>query len=557
MSILNVVSLLGGVGLFLYGMSIMSTGLKNAAGDKLRGILEKVTSNRIAAVFIGILITMLIQSSSATDMMVIGFVSSGLMQLGQAVGVIMGANIGTTVTAQITAFDLTSWAPLILFLGAVISLFISKRIIKSIGSVILGFGMLFVGIGLIKAAIVPLSQSEQFKNLLSALDHPLLGVLFGVLFTALLQSSSSSVVIFQAFAVQGLLTYHETVWLVIGAAIGSVGPNLLASLTTGRAGKRTALLNLTFNLFRAALLSLLITIFPGILTLIQNLSPADVGRQVANTHTLFAIFAVLCALPLSGLFVKLSQKLVPLEASETRAQEDRRLIYLTGTEKQVPAVAMKQAMLEVTRMGKFARTNLDTSLQYFFDPSDTDKERFVADTEATVDYLNHAITDRLVELRLLPLGERDIFRLSKMTLIVSHFERISDHAENIMEFADRLKEQHVTISEAGMGELRQMGDAVLETLDSAMQVFEEERFELIPQTEKLEQRVDDMQETFMQHHIDRLMVTHCDPLAGVVFTDMCTDLERCSDQALNIATAMVPGRDERAARRLTRGSRRG
>ena len=536
--------MLGGVGLFLYGMTVMSTGLKQAAGDKLRTILEKVTGNRVMAVIIGIVVTMLIQSSSATDMMVIGFVDSGLMDLGQAIGVIMGANIGTTVTAQITAFNLTAFAPLILFAGAVAALFIKKPVVKHIGSVILGFGMLFVGIGMIKTAIGSLADDPTFVGLLKALDHPAMALLFGVAFTALLQSSSSSIVIFQAFAAEGLLNYSQCVYLVIGAAIGSVTPNLLASLTTDRNGKRTALLNLYFNLMRAALLLVVITVFPGVLDAIRGLSPNDIGRQVANTHTLFALFAVAVLLPFSNLIVALARKTLPLLPSERRALESRKLLYLGGIERDMPVMAMRQAMLEVSRMGKLARDNLDDALKYFFNSDDMELRSKVADTEETIDYLNHAIEDKLVELRSLPLSDRDVFRLSRMILVVSNFERIGDHAENIMEFGDRVKNEKAVISKLALDELREMGDAVLETIDVSMEVFENERFDLLPRAEALEQRVDDMQETYIQNHVERLMKESCDPLGGVIFTDMCTDLERCSDQAINIATAML---DRKAA----------
>ena len=539
MTIWEALSLLGGVGLFLYGMTVMSTGLKSAAGDKLRTILEKVTGNRVMAVMIGILVTMLIQSSSATDMMVIGFVNSGLMGLGQAMGVIMGANIGTTITAQITAFNLTAFAPLILFVGAVAALFMKKPVLKHIGSVILGFGMLFVGIGMIKTAIGSLSDDPTFIGLLSALDHPAAAVLFGVAFTALLQSSSSSIVIFQAFAVEGVLNYHQCVYLVIGAAIGSVTPNLLASLTTDRDGKRTALLNLYFNLLRAALLIVVINIFPGVLSAIRRLSPHSIGRQIANTHTLFAIFAVVALLPFTDHIVALSRRTLPLLPSERRAMEDKKLVYLVNAEQSVPAVAMRQAQMEVDRMGKLARENLADALRYFFDPSDTELRRKIADTEETIDYLNHAIEDKLVELRSLHMSDRDVFRLSRMVLVVSNFERIGDHAENIMEFADRMAAAKVTISEVALNELRTMGDAVLETIDVSMTVFRDERFDLLPKAEALEQRVDDMQDQYIQNHVDRLMVEQCDPLGGVIFTDMCTDLERCSDQGINIATALI------------------
>ena len=539
MTIWEMISMLGGVGLFLYGMTAMSTGLKNAAGDKLRGILERVTTNRVAAVLIGVLVTVLIQSSSATDMMVIGFVNSGLMNLSQAVGVIMGANIGTTVTAQITAFNLTAFAPLLLFAGCVMNLFAKKSTIKHIGSIILGFGMLFVGIGSIKASISALADEPVFISFLSTMDNPAVAVLFGVAFTALLQSSSSSVVIFQAFAVEGLLSYQQCVYLVIGAAVGSVTPNLLVSLTTDRNGKRTALLNLFFNLIRAALLITLITLFPAILDAIRSLSPRDVARQIANTHTLFALFAVIVMLPFSDLLVRLSRRILPLLPSEQRTQEQQRLVYLVNAEKNLPVIALRQGMLEINRMGRIARDNLDTALQYFFDPTKNDLYVQVEANEQTVDFLNHAIGDKLVQLRSLNLSDRDVFRLTKMMQVVSNYERVSDHAENIIEFAEKLKNAGAQMSNAAMQELRAMGDAVLETLDVSMRVFEKEDFSLLPKAEALEQRVDDMEEQYVQNHINRLMTTACDPLGGVIFTDMCTDLERCSDQAINVATALA------------------
>ena len=537
MTIWDAISLFGGVGLFLYGMTVMSTGLRNAAGDQLRNILDKVTSNRYTAILIGLVVTLLIQSSSATDMMVISFVNSGLMNLAQAVGVIMGANIGTTITAQITAFNLTALAPLLIFIGCIMYLFVKKHSVKHIGSILLGFGMLFLGVGLMKNSIAPLADSPQFVRALSALDNPAAAVLFGIAFTALLQSSSSSIVIFQAFAVEGLLSYNQCVYLIIGAAIGSVTPNILASLTTDRDGKRTALLNLYFNLLRAALLIVVIAIFPGILSGIQALSPGNIARQVANTHTFFALFAVLVLSPFANWIVKLSERTIPRHPDELRAAEEQRLIYLVNAERSIPSIAMRQAMLEVTRMGEMARENLDMALRYFFDPSQSDLFTQVETRETAIDYLNRAIGDKLVELRALPLSERDIFRLSRMILVVSNFERISDHAENIIEFGARLKNTSSSISTEGRTELRTMADTVLQTLDLSMKIFTTDDFSLLPQAEALEQQVDDMQETYMRNHIDRLMESASNPVSAVVFTDMCTDLERCSDQAINIAAA--------------------
>ena len=275
---------------------------------------------------------------------------------------------------------------------------------------------------------------------------------------------------------------------------------------------------------------------------VAALTPGDIARQVANTHTFFAVLSVALALPISDGMVRLAMRLLPPLPSEERQKQEMRLVYLPETPGRtlLPAMAMRLALLEVVRMGNLARENLKEALAYFFSPGETNRRDQVLATEETVDYLNHAITDRLITLRSLALSSRDLFRLTKMAQVVSNFERISDHAENIVEFADRAKENRASISREGLLELREMGEAVLQTIEVSMRVFEGERFDLLPEAEALEQRVDDMQERFISHHIDRLMEEQCDPLGGVIFTDMCTDLERCSDQGINIATALVP-----------------
>lgn len=537
MSLFELFSLLGGVGLFLYGMTIMSTGLKNACGENLRVILEHATKNKVISVVVGIAITMLIQSSSATDVMVIGFVNSGLMSLTQAIGVIMGANIGTTITAQITAFNLSAYAPMILFVGAVMYLFVKKDMVKYIGSVIMGFGMLFEGIALMKAAIAPLAETEAFINMISALENPFLIVLFGVLFTALLQSSSSATVIFQAFAVQGIITYETSVFLVIGAAIGSVTPNILASLTMSRNGKRTALLNLMFNLIRAAILMTLILIFPQILTVIKSLSPDNVARQIANTHTIFAIFAVLVMLPFSDYIVKLTQKLLPLKPEESRSGEERKLMYMTQTGAIPSAVALSQAQREIARMGEIASRNLKTAIKCFFEQDDSLAE-LVEETEDTVNYLDRAIIAKLVELRTLEMTPRDLSRVYHMTLVVADIERLSDHAENIIEYEAQVRSGKATLSKDAMDELRNLADLSLQSVDLCLSIFAGDDYDRLQEAEDLEDLVDDTQETIIGNHVKRLMNATCDPMGGVVFTDMATDLERCSDHAINIATAL-------------------
>lgn len=542
MTFYDAFSLLGGVGLFLYGMTLMSTGLRNAAGDNLRVILQKATSNRFMAVIVGIVVTLMIQSSSATDVMVIGFVNSGLMSLTQAIGVIMGANIGTTVTAQLTAFNLGAVAPIIMFVGAVMYLFFKKALVRDIGSIILGFGMLFVGIATMKGAIAPLAQSQGFRDILAGLSNPVLAILFGIAFTALLQSSSSATVIFQAFAIEGILDYATAVYLVIGAAVGSVMPNLLASLTANRNGKRTAVLNLLFNTVRCVLIASLITFVPAILRLIESLSPGDVGRQIANAHTIFAIVAVIVEFPFAVLLVKLSQKLIPVLPEETKKAEDQRLVYMNQLDKISPAVALYNAKLEISRMGHFAVENLDKAIECFFKKDDAALQA-VMDGEETVDFLDHNITEALISLRSHQLHERDRDRLSHLLLVVSDFERISDHAVNLTEYMVKLRDKKGYITDAGVADLKDLARTAMESVRYSLDVFDTEDYTRLAEAERLEEVVDDVQDAAIAGHVTRLMDGQCDPFGGIVYSDFVVDLERCSDHACNVAFALS-GKDE-------------
>ncbi len=537
MELLDVFTLLGGVGLFLYGMTQMSSGLKAAAGDNLRIILQKATSNRFTSVMVGILVTLMIQSSSATDVMVIGFVNAGMMSLNQAIGVIMGANIGTTVTAQLTAFNLSSYAPLILFVGAIMYLFLKNGTVRSIGSVILGFGMLFEGIALMKSAIAPLAESEAFVNMLSGLSNPFMAILFGVAFTALLQSSSSSIVIFQAFAATGILSYEVAVYLILGAAVGSVTPNLLAALTANRNGRRSAILNLLFNLVRCVVIGVIITLFPQVLGLIQSLSPNDIARQIANTHTIFAIFAVIIELPLTNAIVRVAEWIIPLKEEETQKAKDQRLVYLNSLDSLPAAVSLNQAKLEIYRMGEFALKNLRTAIDYFFDDDDA-KIQKVLDREDTVDYLDHNITQALIDLRYHHLPPRDLNRLGRLLLDVSDIERISDHAVNLTEYRQKLNQRKGTLTKEAMDDLHTIADATLASVEYSLQLFRDDRFDDLPEAEALEHIVNESKDMCIANHVDRMMEAECDPMGGVVYSDMVTDLERCSDHAINVAYSL-------------------
>ena len=537
MSIYDIFILLGGVGLFLYGMTIMSSGLKNACGDNLKVILGKATTNKVTSILAGIAVTIFVQSSSATDVMVIGFVTSGLMTLAQAIGVIMGANIGTTVTAQITAFNIGAYAPMILFLGAVMNLFLKNRTLKEVGSVILGFGMLFQGITLMKSAIAPLAETAAFRALLVSLENPILTVLFGIAFTALLQSSSSATVIFQAFAMQNIISYRTAVYLIIGAAVGSVTPNLLAGLTANRNGKRCALLNLLFNTFRAILILILITIFPQILTLIQSLSPNNVARQIANTHTCFAIIAVLILAPVSNYIVKLTSKLIPASAEETRREQDQRLVYLNNAGQVPAAIAMDQAHREVSRMAHFAIDNLQYSLDCFFE-HDVKKGKLALEGEETVDYLTGAILNKLVELRSPDLSPKHLNKLYRLIQVVDDLERISDHAENIVEYEELMRTGKASMHDEAIEDLHLLANITMQSMNVSLIVFEQELMDRFDDAVAMEDLVDQTKAKIEAGHIERMSKKACDPQGGILFTDLCIDLERCSDHAINMAEAV-------------------
>ena len=356
----------------------------------------------------------------------------------------------------------------------------------------MGFGMLFVGISIMKAAILPLSETETFIRFMTNLDNPAIALLFGIGFTALLQSSSSSTVIFQTFAVDGILNFNTAAYLVIGAAIGSVTPNILASLTTNRNGKRSALLNLIFNIFRAVILIALINIFPQILTWIQSLSPNDIGRQIANMHTIFAIIAVVVEMPFTDQIIKLTEKIIPLKEEESETLEERKLKYMVNLGTLPQGVAIAQAHKEVIRMGRIAAKNLRNSVRCFFNykPELADSVRT---REVTVNILNHTIADAMTELRAFDLSQDQLRRVSMMTIAVTDIERLSDHAENIVEYAEELNAGHQTMTPEALKELKAMARDSLNEVDLAIDIFETEDYSRLDELEAIESRVDEQE----------------------------------------------------------------
>jgi phosphate:Na+ symporter len=399
----------------------------------------------------------------------------------------------------------------------------------------MGFVMLFQGITIMKASIAPLANSVMFKNFLAGLTNPFVALVFGIAFTALLQSSSSATVIFQTFVVQGILDYDVAVYLIIGAAIGSVTPNLLASLTANRNGKRSAILNLLFNVIRAIVIVVIINVTP-LLTWIQSTS-SDPARQIANTHTIFAILAVCIIFPFTDYIIKLTYMFIPKLPEETRAAEDRQLVFMTQVNNVPPNMAIHQAQLEAARMGAIAAENFEKAIDCFFDYS-PEKVEDVEQREETVNILNHAIQDAMVKLQTLNLTPAMLRRISAITIAVTDIERISDHAENIIEYATRMKNKKTKLSKKAAKELKEMADNSMEEVELAIDIFTSENYENLDKIEKLEKKVDKQEKQLINHHIERLMENKCEPVAGVIFSDMVTDLERCADHAINIAYAL-------------------
>ncbi len=539
MSLNMIFLLLGGLGMFLYGMKMMSDGLEKVAGDRMRRVLEVLTTNRLAAVGVGTGVTALVQSSSATTVMVVGFVNAGLMTLLQATGVIMGANIGTTITAQLIAFNLSDVAPFILFAGMLMTVFVKKRKIARIGEIVLGFGILFVGLGIMSGALEPLRDNESFRNFLINFKNPVVGVLVGAVFTAIIQSSSASVGILQSFAAIGLIGLDTAVYVILGQNIGTCVTAIISAIGTSANSKRAAGIHLLFNIIGTIVYLILISLFPGLILLVESLSPGDGPRQIANFHTLFNITVTILLFPFARYLVKLITLIIP--EKKTEQELEKKLIYLDERIAQTPAIALRQVLKETWRMGNMVKENMKLALEAFFETSEQKANR-VLEAEDTIDYLCDGISRYLVEFRGYDLSEKDLRIMGSLHHVLIDLERIGDYAENIAEYAMEFPENIALLSPEGRAELGSMSEKTMETLNTGLDVFYARDADRVGDVEKLEQEVDDMKKTYISNHVDRLRKKACDPRLDVLYTNMVTTLERVSDHALNIAQSL--GKEE-------------
>ena len=528
--------LAGGLGLFLFGMKLMGDGLEMAAGSKLRGMIERLTKNKYMGALVGLVVTAVIQSSSATTVMVVGFVNAGLMNLAQAVGVIMGANIGTTVTGVMIAINLTAIAPLAVLIGVVMISFIKRNSVKHIGQIIAGFGILFMGMKMMSTAMEPLSESEVFTSLMTSFSNPLLGVLVGLVFTAIIQSSSASVGVLQALGAAGAITLPSAVYVIYGQNIGTCVTALISSVGTSKTARRTAVVHLMFNVFGAVLFIVISMLFP-FAELVQRIAPGNVMAQISIVHVIFNIVCTAIMLPLSSLLVKVACKVIP---GSDPVKSSNSLAYLDARILSTPPVAVAQLFKEVDRMGQLAKETLGMAMDALITQDNTKVDQ-IYENENTINFLNRGIAEYLVKINGLDLEDYDRQALGSMYHVISDMERIGDHSENLCELAQTLKKSKQKFSPWAVEQATEMRNRVEAMLEEALQMFasRETQPQMAADINRREEIIDDATQELKDLHIERLNQGKCSVVAGTVFMDMLTNLERIADHCTNIAYSMT------------------
>jgi len=527
----NIFAALGGLGLFLLGLQTMSDGLKNLAGRKMRTFIEKATANRFLGFIFGMIVAATTQSSTATGIMAIGFVDAGLMKLKQFASIVIGAGIGTTVTAFLFSFRIDPIAPLLIFIGIVLYFFVDKKKIKDIGYITLGIGLIFFALAAMSAPLREFSTLEGFQSILSTFENPLLALIAGIVFTAVIQSSSAAVGIIIAMYLGGVdMAFTTTAYLVLGANIGTCSTALLSSLAGSRDSKRAAIILAAYKFFAGGTAGILIFLFPSILFFFQD-RWSDGVMQIAMFNTAYNLIA-------SGVMIFFTKQLVSVAYSiiPKRSKDDteRKLMYLEESKERTAETIFTQAHSEMNRMGKMALDNLKLSLEAFFERN-SEKANKVLKLEKTINYLKHEISAYLMSIESMELTPEYIEKFGSMLYIINDIERLGDHAENIAEHIVAEKDYSKYLSDVAIEELTEISDIMMEALTISLEIFKAQNNSRLDEAEELEQKVDDLCEEYLARHIKRLRSGNCDPRCSVIYTSMVSDLERCSDHAINIA----------------------
>lgn len=534
MDVSILLSMAGGLGLFLFGMHTMSEAIEKAAGAKLRSILEFFTTNRFTGMLVGVIFTAIIQSSSACTVMVVSFVNSGLMNLYQAAGVIFGANIGTTVTSQLVSFNLSEYAPVFLLLGAVCVMFCKNQKIVKIAEVILGFGVLFTGLSSMSSAMSGLRDVPAVVDLLSSLNSPVLAVLVGTILTAIIQSSSVTVSIVLLMCNQGLLDLRICLFIILGCNIGACASALLASLAGKKDAKRAAMIHFLFNVIGTIIVYIIFKLgMSWVIELLHKVSGDNLGRCIANAHTMVKIFQVIILLPFSSWIVKLTYLVIPGEDKSVNYRENYQLKYIGDKVVFNPATAVVDVMKEVERMANLANENLNRAMNGLITLDHDDIEE-VYEVEKNINFLNKSITDYLVRINQTTLPIEDLKSLGALFHVVNDIERIGDHAENVADAAKRREEINVSFSKEAIKELGEMLDMVNAIVQFSVDTLHNISDEHIEDIMRLEDAVDEKERELQQAHVDRLTRNECTPEAGMLYSDIVSGLERVADHATNI-----------------------
>ena len=542
MSFGTILTMAGGLGLFLFGMELMSDSIEKVAGARLRRILEIFTTNRFMGMIVGIIFTGIIQSSSACTVMVVSFVNSGLMNLYQAAGVILGANIGTTITSQLVSFNLSKIAPLILLVGVVVMMFTKKEKVRKVAEVVVGFGILFVGLSTMSQAMANMKNEPQVVNLLMSLKNPFLATLMGFALTAIIQSSSVTVSIVLLLANQDLLPLPITLYIILGCNIGACATAMLASMTGKKDAKRAALIHLLFNIIGTVIIYIALFVAGDqIVELIKSIS-ADNGRFVANAHTLIKIAQVIMLFPFTGWLVKMTYLIVPGEDQKVGYRESYQLKYIGDKVVFNPATAVVEVIKELERMASLAEENLNRAMNALITLDEEDIEE-VYEVETNINFLNHAITDYLVKINQTTLPIEDLNSLGALFHVVNDIERIGDHAENVADAARQRKEEGVSISNEAQKELGDMLEMVNKIIRYAVEMFAKSDESHMQEIVTLEDQVDEKERELQKKHVERLTKGECSPEAGMIFSDIVSGLERVADHATNIAFAITTEED--------------
>ncbi|MEW9078609.1 Na/Pi cotransporter family protein [Terrisporobacter glycolicus] len=530
-----IIGIMGGLGLFLFGMNLMGEALEKAAGSKLKKIIELLTSNIFMGVLVGTLVTAVIQSSSATTVMVVGFVNAGIMTLPQAVGVIMGANIGTTVTAQLVSIDMNGLAPVALGIGIILYLFGGKPKTKHIAEVLIGFGILFTGMDFMKEAVKPLSEYSGFTSaLLTFGKYPILGLLLGFGITAIIQSSSASMGMLVVLASQGLIPLNSALPILYGQNIGTCVTSLLSSIGASISAKRAALIHLIFNILGTALF--LIFLNKLVVSAVTYMDPNNVARQIANVHTIFNIASTLILLPFNKFIIKLATRLVPDNHTE---DDDVKVVkFIDDRMIETPSIALVNVEKETLRMGEKSKQSLDCAMKSVLEKSEKDISSTLR-KEKRINELQKMILNYLLKLSKAPLNEESREVIDSLFNTVNDIERIGDHAENIAELAQNSITNDVTFSDHARNELNDMYNKVLSTYTYALESMRTSDVDLACKVIKMEEQVDIMEKSCRINHMRRLNNNMCSIDNGIIYLEVIANLERVSDHAVNIAQQVI------------------